>query len=73
MGQFLLVNSGTEDEHNSNYEHSGGKDNQIVISGSGWVMDSKFKVSPPMETLEDVEKNHHKNDLNPIHWGVLID
>jgi hypothetical protein len=36
-------------------------------------MDSKFKVSPPMETLEDVEKYHHTDDFNPVAWGVLID
>jgi len=73
VGQFLFVNSGSENEHDSNHEHGGGKDNQVVISGCSGVMNSKFKVSPPMETLEDVEKDYHSKDLKPIVPSVFID
>ena len=72
VGEFLLVNSGSKNKHNSNDEHSWAEDNQVVEGGICGVMNSELEVSPPMETLEDVEKNHHSNDFKPILWGVLI-
>ena len=72
MSKFLFVNSGTENKHNSNDENCGGEDKQIVVGRGSWVVNTKLKVSPPMETLEDVEEDQHTNNFNPIAWSVLV-
>ena len=52
MGKFLLVNSGSKEQHDGNNKDCAQEDNQVKVSGGWIVMDSEFKVSPPMETLE---------------------
>ena len=35
-------------------------------------MNTKLEVGPPMETLEDVEKEHHSYDLEPVLHIILV-
>ena len=72
VGKFLLVDLGSENQHDGDDKKSRSEDAQIVNGRAISVVDSKLEVSPSMEALEDVEQQEHANDLEPVSKVILV-
>lgn len=72
VSKLLGVNFGSKNEHDSDYDDGTTENDQVVCGRHFCGMSTKLEVGPPMETLEDVEKNEHSYDLEPVLHIILV-
>ena len=72
VSKLLGINFGSKNEHDSDYDNGATKNDQVVCGRHFSGMNTKLEVGPPMETLEDVEKEHHSYDLEPVLHIILV-
>jgi hypothetical protein len=55
MGELLLVDLGTINQHATNDDHTKSEDKEIIWGRGFSGVDTEFKLTPPMESHEQVE------------------
>ena len=72
VSKLLGVNFSSKNEHNSDYDDGATENDQVVSGRHSRGMNTELEVGPPVETLEDVEKNEHSYDLEPVLHIILV-
>ena len=63
----------SEDDHDCDDDDCRQENQQVVSGRSVSLVGSQFEVCPPVEGLEQVEKQEHAHNLDPVFRGVLVD
>jgi len=72
VGELLSVHSGADKQHGADHANGASEEDQVVGGGGRSGINTKLKVGPPVESLEDVEEDEHAHDLHPVLPGVLV-